>query len=251
MYEREINGVIHRIYEDIKEFNANEGDNAVIDDWRKAEDGDWCVSDDGQVCKVLYSGKLQPSRKNEPVPYIRTLFGTFLQTKNVEMSGEPIHNIWCFSNRKYNEIRNRRKEPTKYETLFAYYVARGMEPAKAYIKAYPTNNKKYATVMGQRLMKTERVQGAIREEVEGLLDSAGVSKSALIRNANSIAESADSDATRLRAIEYLLGLYGVSPKTEKKSESITLFQGFTREQLDAIDAGEIKVKKIQAKVASV
>jgi hypothetical protein len=126
-----------------------------------------------------------------------------------------------------------------------------MEPAKAYIKAYPTNNKNYATVMGQRLMKTERVQGAIREEVEGLLDSAGVSKSALIRSANSIAESADSDATRLRDIEYLLGLYGVSPKTEKKSESITLFQGFTREQLDAIEAGEIKVKKIQAKVASV
>jgi hypothetical protein len=252
MKERAINDVVCKVYDSISEFakHAGNGD-AVVKNWREAEEDDWVLTDDEQVCQVLYKGSMQPNRMDRRIPYIRTLFGTFLQTPAVEIRGDIVDNIWSFSNRKKSEIHNKRTEPTRGEQMFAWYVARGLPPNDAYIKAFPTNKKPYATLMGQKLMKTERVQGAIRQEIEGLLDNAGVSKTELIKSANEIAGSADSDATRLRAIEYLLGLFGVSPKQEKKSESITLFQGFTKEQIAEIEAsGGAEVKKIKASVDS-
>lgn len=252
MKEKTIKNVTHRVYDSIKEFSDNEESDAVIEDWREAEYEDWMLTDDGQVCQVLYKGEMQPSRAKNKIPYIRTLLGTYLQTDAVEIRGDIPKDIYSFSNNKTAEeiIRNR-KEPTRWEKVFAFHVARGMEQSEAYLKAFPTENEGYATLMATKLMRTDRVQGAIREEIELLLDNAGVSKTQLIQSANRIAQESDKDATQLRAIEYLLGLFGISPKQEKQSEAITLFQGFTKEQIKKIEAGgDARIQKVEAKIDS-
>jgi hypothetical protein len=48
-----------------------------------------------------------------------------------------------------------------------------------------------------------------------------------------------SDRDKISAITTLMKISGMMD-TEKKSESITLFQGFTKEQLNAIQGTEVK-----------
>jgi len=52
------------------------------------------------------------------------------------------------------------------------------------------------------------------------------------------------DKDKIQAIKALMQISGMMD-TEKRTESLTLFQGFTKEQLDAIQGGDSK-KLIEA-----
>ena len=58
MISRKINKVDHPIYESIEEFKKYNPNIDVVDNWRSSVEGDWIVSDDGQVCQVLKRGNL-------------------------------------------------------------------------------------------------------------------------------------------------------------------------------------------------
>ncbi len=51
--KRKIKDVEHYVYEDIDEFREAHPNTVVHPDWRKAEEGDWVVSDDDRVVQLL------------------------------------------------------------------------------------------------------------------------------------------------------------------------------------------------------
>ena len=154
------------------------------------------------------------------------------------MSDIP-ENIYSFSKKdKYKTVKNRKKVNSR-EFLFAQYVARGVDIADSYIKAFDTNNKDYAKWKAQQLMRTERIKKVVSEEIRDILDSEGVTPNYIIQVFKQVTDLAEKDGDRLRALESLAKISGMF-ETEKKSEQLTVFAGFTDEQLKAISDGQSK-----------
>jgi hypothetical protein len=125
--------------------------------------------------------------------------------------------------------------------LFAKYVAKGMNPTDAYLRVFPTNKYQYAKETARGLLKTERIQKLVTEEIEVILSDIGASKHYLLEMTKNVIDNLDGkDGDKLRAIELLMKIAGMFPN-EKKTESLTVFQGFSEEQLKRISTDNIKV----------
>jgi hypothetical protein len=116
-----------------------------------------------------------------------------------------------------------------------------MPPEQAYLRVYPTDNSKYAQTASNSLLKTERVQKLVSTEVKKMLGNVGIDEEYLLHNAKNIIDNVDGrDSDRLRAIEMLMKITGMFP-SDKKTESLTVFQGFTSDQLKELDVSKAKV----------
>jgi len=65
-----------------------------------------------------------------------------------------------------------------------------------------------------------------------------VSPSYIIQRYKVIADVADSDSNRLRALESLSKISGLFNTESKKTEQLTIFKGFTEEQMEALSNGK-------------
>ena len=248
MLVRKIKNVEHRVYDDEEEFSQYCPNQKAKRNWREGTEGNWVLTDDGQVCEILKRGNLNKSQSsgvsNE---YVRTAIGTFVCKDSEVMEGELskyMYSIGSIDISAYQQKINRKK-PTKREFLFAKYVAQGNEVAEAFMKAYPTNNEKYADSQGKILLSTERVKGLIREEVDKVLNEAEITPLYLLERMKEVIDKEEAqDKDKIQAIKTLMQISGMM-ETEKKTESLTLFQGFTKEQLDVIQGGNSK-KLIEA-----
>lgn len=206
----------------------------IINDWRLGNKGDWVSTDDGMFCEVLHRGELKrPSGKIDC--YVRTVCGTHLCKSNNEMIGEIPENIYTFSGT--NEYRRfiKKSDANSKELLFAQYVATGQQPVDAYLKTYSTDNKAYAEKQSQRLLKTDRVQNMVKEEIAKVLDEEGISHNYLIKRFKQVADSAEREGDVLRSLESLAKIAGLFDSQETEKQQLTVWQGFSPEQLKAVE----------------
>ena len=85
----------------------------------------------------------------------------------------------------------------------------------------------------------------IREEVDKVLHEAEITPLYLLEKMKSVIDNRGAqDKDKIQAIKTLMQISGMM-ETDKRTESVTLFQGFTKEQLDAIQGGNSK-KLIEA-----
>tara|TARA_R100001594_G_scaffold61548_1_gene95715 strand:- start:2281 stop:3018 length:738 start_codon:yes stop_codon:yes gene_type:complete len=224
------------LYKNKDEFFDNEDDD-YCEDWRESKTGQWILTDDGQVCKVLKRGIFNNGKE-----YIRTLLGTYPIRKNIHIGGKPADDIYRFTkSTKPRHSKDKIEEPTRREVIFAKYCANGMPPEQAYLRVYPTDNSKYAQTASNSLLKTERIQKLVSEEVKKMLGNVGIDEEYLLYNAKNIIDNNDGrDSDKLRAIEMLMKISGMFP-SDKKTESLTVFQGFTTEQLKELEPTQAKV----------
>ena len=252
MKTREIKGVTHYLYEDVAEFRDYHDSVALVSDWRHSSIGNWVLTDDGQVCQVLHLGMLNKDNdKRKTYTFIRTVIGSFICEKNVLIKGPMRTNMHTFSSDgKSPSVRRKEKEKANNaEFLFAKYVAKGDDVVEAYMKVFPTNNEKYASGQAKMLLKTDRVRNLIREEIDKYLDEADITPSYLLSEMRNIVDKRDSsDRDKLSALNTLIKISGMMD-TDKKTESLTLFQGFSQEQLNAIQKSKNK-KLLEVKKSS-
>ena len=89
-------------------------------------------------------------------------------------------------------------------------------------------------------MKAERIQKLIREEIDKVLTEADITPLYLLEGMRSIVDNSQSqDKDKIQAIKTLMQISGMMD-TDKRTESVAVFQGFTKEQLDAIGSGGVK-----------
>jgi hypothetical protein len=243
MITRKINNIEYPIYENVEEFRKDYPNEKLYTNWRDGSKSSWVKTDDGQVCPVLHRGEL----KNGTVEgvynyYIRTPIGSFVCRDNAVMEGEPRKNIYSLGSgdKSPYEIKRDRKKATKREFLFAKYVAKGDNIVDAFMAAYPTKNKEYAKGQAKILMNTERVRSLIREEIDKVLNEAEITPLYILNKMKDIIESPEGkDSDKVSILKELVSISGMKD-TEKKSESVTVFQGFSQEQLSAIGGGDSK-----------
>ena len=242
MFSRKVSGAMEHLYDSIKEFKVLNPDSVVHEDWKTAEEGDWVLTDDKQVCRILRKLEFKPRSGVKNKEYVRTLLGTKVVSPKATLKGKPVRNIYSFSKDKYADaIRRDRKEPTKGEIVFAKYVSTGLPPEKAYMKAFKTNNEQYAKNISSKLIKSERIQKLVTEEMKEVLDKVGVDPQYLLEKSKDIIDKEKArDSDKLRAIETLMKVAGMFPAGDKKTESLTVFQGFSQDQLDQLKNAEVK-----------
>ncbi|MAC53231.1 MAG: hypothetical protein CME31_11890 [Gimesia sp.] len=241
MYTKTIKDTEHRIYNNIDEFKEHEGAGSVCSDWRSAKEGDWALTDDGQVLGILKRAVIKSTQYNKKTPYVRTLLGTYYVTKDYKLEGGPPKNIYTFGGGRGNK-----QYLTHRERMFAKLVASGMEPPQAYMRAFPTNSKDYAIKRSKLFLRQKRIRTLINKEIELLLDDIGITKVYLLEAAKTIVDKTGSrDSDKLRAIETLMKIAGLL-STEKKTDTIAMFQeftGFSKEQLKGLETGMIEAPK--------
>ena len=235
-----VNKIKHTVYDSLDEVPPSI---SPISNWRNADVGDWVIADDECIIQVLRKGKLL--RKTKHIHYIGTCTGTFTNYDNVKMDTDRRPNIYSFSG--YNtpeEVVAKRRKMTASEELFVQYVTAGLPPEDAYIKAFPTNNKRYARMKSVNLIKTERIKTAMKEELKPVLEELGINETTIISNINNIALSSEKDETRLKALFKLSDIMDLEDKNAAKVQQITgvQFQGFDDNDLTKLERPNLKLE---------
>tara|TARA_Y100001938_G_scaffold112730_1_gene154484 strand:+ start:2069 stop:2794 length:726 start_codon:yes stop_codon:yes gene_type:complete len=205
----------------------------VHKDWRKANVGDWVLADDESVIQVLRKGSMM--RKNGEIAYIGTCTGTFIVSENTYLDTDKRVNIYSIGgNATPEQVVANRREMTANEQLFVTYIGQGLSPEDAYVKAFPTNNKRYARMKAVNLIKTERVNTAVKEELKPILEELDIDEKMVLENIKIVAQTAEKDDTKLKALFKLSDILDLEDKNSAKVQQITgvQFQGLTDSMID-------------------
>tara|TARA_R110000824_G_scaffold278583_2_gene466850 strand:+ start:1663 stop:2391 length:729 start_codon:yes stop_codon:yes gene_type:complete len=224
----------HYLYDNSEEFKAFVQNTPIVDDWRDGTQGDWVLTDDGYVCQILRLSKIGKRM------CIRTLCGTYAIDGSVKMIGDNgiVDNIYSFSGKHSFDT----DKVSAKQYLFAQYVAKGDNSIDAYKKAHPdAKSESYIKHRTSSLLKTESVQKMIKKEIQECLASEGVSPEWIIGKYKTIADVADRESDSLRALESLSKIAGLFDTQDTKSEQLTVWAGFSPEQLEALNNGDKKL----------
>ena len=244
---RTIKGVKHYAYESEEEFRKAHPDTPLITDWKQAEEGDWCVSDDGKIVQILKKGCFVDKKKRDN-DYIRTVIGMFNHRGSSPFVGTVKDEIYRFTKKTGYQVKTG-GYLTDAKKNFAKYVAHGMDPVKAYQKAFPkTVSLDHAERRSTLLLKNKTVRQAVDKEIENLMSEVGITKRYLLETTKDVIDKIDvRDNDKLRAIETLMKISGLL-STEKKVDSVALiqeFSGFSRDKLKAFEQGILPETKKQ------
>tara|TARA_X000001382_G_scaffold97739_1_gene72057 strand:+ start:305 stop:1075 length:771 start_codon:yes stop_codon:yes gene_type:complete len=241
---KKIKGVEHRLYDSHEEFCAFEGATTPKSDWRVAEEGDWVYTDDKHVVQILKVYYITVPNSKEKRKCVRTICGSFVcKQKNAKILGENgvAENIYTFSG-SYDTIKSvRSTKLSSKKLLFAKYVAAGIDMEEAYSRVYPkANAKQYIKNAASKLLQQEKVLNMVKEEISVILKEEGVTPEYIIQKYKDIADISERDQDRLRSLDALAKMSGLF-ETEKKREELTVWAGFSPEQLEAIKGGKTEV----------
>ena len=239
-YSKRVKKELHYIFFDKDEFRKVYPKEKIQDNWREAEEGSWCYSDDNQIVQVLKKGTLKSRSSKRPTIYIKTLLGMKRVSEKSTLGGDPPESIHNFSG-KHSKTDYKNKNITSSKRLFAKYVAYGMEITEAYRKAHPkAKSIDYIHSQTKLLLKSTKVKKLIDKEVENLLSESGITHRYLLEQSKEIIDKPDAkDGDKLRSIETLMKISGLL-NAEKRTDTMAMiqeFKGFSHDKLMAFEAG--------------
>ena len=237
---KKVKGINHYLYDSIKEFRVHHSNEALKENWRNAVEGDWITTDDDNVCQILKCYPLKVNMSKKITRCVRTVLGTFrVDNYNIKMLGEDgiAENIYTFS-RTYKAYKQYQKDGLNpKEFVFARYVAEGMGISKAYARVFKkSKSSEYIDHSAKQLMKKEEVLNMVKEEIKKTLQEEGITPDWILAKYKEIADLADKDSDKLRSLESLSKISGLFD-TDTKQEQLTVWSGFTTEQMEALKDG--------------
>ena len=231
-----VSNQFHKVFDDKEELPSGVG---VVPDWRQANIGDWVEADDGCYIQILRRGKMTATwGKNRIRHYIGTCTGTFLCTPKTKMDTSKRENVWSLSRKNTEKLIFDRKTLTKKEVIFVQFIARGVSLQDAYLKAYDTNNARYALEQSAKLMKTERVMKAMKEELKPILKELNSDDKSVLEGIKRVADSSEKDETKLKALFKLSDILDLEDKTQTIVTQLSgaVFQGFSDHVLEEVQS---------------
>ena len=222
----------HTVYDDLNEVPPQI---SVNKKWRDANIHDWVLADDGGVLQVLRKGLMQKAKgKKRAINYIGTCTGTYPCTKSAVLDTSRRKNIYSFSGEYSQTLIEQRRKLTSNEELFVQYLASGVPIRYSYLKAFHTNDERYALSQDKTITKTERIRTAMKKELEPIVNELGITPEYVLGVIKDIAEVSERDETRLKAVTKLSDILDLEDKNSTRVTQLTgaVFQGFSDEQLD-------------------
>ena len=244
---KEIKGQRHYLFENLQEFQALMPNTALHGYWRDGHQNDWVELADGCICQVLKRFKVKDHNGLKAIECVRTVCGTYrVDDKNRQMLGKDgiAENIYTFSGNNKSKTRYKNDGNKGKQLLFARYIASGMDAKKAYGLVYPkASSKKYINEKVNQLLKTEKVLNMVNEEIKSTLNELGISNEWILERYRDMVEIAERPSDILRSLDSLAKIAGLFDG-EKKQESLTVWSGFSPEQMEALKSGHTKTELI-------
>ena len=222
----------HTVYDELDEVPPQI---TINKDWRNSNIHDWVLADDGGVLQVLRKGLMQKARgKKREISYIGTCTGTYPCTKSAVLDTSRRKNIYSFSGEYSQTLIEQRRKLTSNEEIFVQYLACGIPMREAYLKAFPTNDERYALSQAKTITKTDRIKTAMKKELEPIVNELGITPEYVLGVIKDIAEVSERDETRLKAVTKLSDILDLEDKNTTRVTQLTgaVFQGFSEEQID-------------------
>ena len=211
----------------------------VVADWRDGHVGDWVLADDECVIQVLRRGRMLRSKgKNKIREYIGTCTGTFIIQPNAKMDTSKRINIYSFGgNKNPDQVLLDRTNLSKAEQVFVLYLSQGLRPEEAYLKAFPTNNIRYAKEKSTDLVKTERIKTAMKEELKPVCEELGINPKTILERILYVSNNAEKEDLQLKALLKLADILDLEDKNQTKVTQISgaVFKGFSENELKDIE----------------
>ena len=208
----------------------------VQSNWRNAQIGDWIKADDDCIIQVLRRGKMiRRKGKGKVREYIGLCTGTFpLSAKKIDASKRD--DIYSFSGRRSEDRMNDDKNLNKHERMFVVYISQGVPMQEAYLKAFPTNNPRYALDKSSQLTKTTRIITAMKEELKPVLEELDIDEKFILNHIKEVILSSEKDDTRLKALFKLADIMDMEDKSRTQITQLTagVFKGFSDNVLDEV-----------------
>jgi phage terminase small subunit len=235
-----VNKIEHTVFDSLDELPDNIN---YLNDWREGCVGDWVKADDDCVIQILRKGTmLRAKGKKREVSYIGTCTGTFTVAPKTKMDTSRRVNIYSFGGSLSSEdIMESRKDLNSKEKLFVLNLLKGMDPKEAYMSVYPTNNPGYANVKAAQLIKTERVDTYMKEEHKEVCKELGIDAKGVLHGIKLIAQTAEKDDTKLKALFKLSDILDLEDKTTTSVQQMSgaVFQGFSKDELEKVERKEL------------
>ena len=240
MRSYKVNKIDHVVFDSKDELPDNIH---YLRDWREGHIGDWVKADDDSIIQILRKGvMLKAKGKKRQLEYIGTCTGTILVSEKTLMDTSKRNNIYSLGGSlNPEEILESREKLNSREELFVINLSKGMDPKVAYIRSFPTNNPGYANIKAAQLLKTERISSAMKEELKPIMEELGINDKSVLHGIKVIAQTAEKDDTKLKALFKLSDILDLEDKTKTSVQQISgaVFQGFSKEQLENVERKEL------------
>jgi hypothetical protein len=229
-----ISNTYHKVFDDKEELPSGID---VIPEWRSANIGDWVQADDNCYIQILRKGIMKArGGTNRTRHYVGTCTGTFMCNKTTKMDTSKRENVWSISGKNTERIIFDRKVLTKRELVFVQFLAGGTSLQDSYLSAFETNNSRYALEQSAKLIKTERVRKAMKEELKPILKELNIDDKYVLKGIKTVVEGDEKAETKLKALFKLSDILDLEDKTQTKVTQLTgaVFQGFSENVLEEV-----------------
>ena len=183
-------------------------DNLPYKYWREANEGEYGLSDDGYVAKVITRSVYKPNSVYVRYPYGYTFFNPNYASTKLKASGRMANNT--ISGKTHWEVLCGQQKLSNL--AMAYAQTMDYNKAMGIVLDNPTSNQER---MWKRRMKTEKFKDMVRDELSKLLQEHGLTEDyTLDLFEETIRKAKDKgDVTNLmRAIENLQDMHGMKEK---------------------------------------
>ena len=181
--------------------------------WREAREGEYGISDDNYVAKVISKSVYNPTSVYIRYPYGYTFFNPKYDSVSLKASGRK-SNTTISGKTQWEVLSNGQKMKN-----LAMVYAQTMDYDKAieHVLDNPTDNQK---VMWKRRMKKEKFKDMVRDELQTLLKEHGLTEEYTLQLLSDTIDTAKAkgDVTNLmRAVDNLQDMHGMKDKNQVKT----------------------------------
>jgi hypothetical protein len=181
--------------------------------WREANEGEYGLSDDNYVAKVISKSTYKPTSVYIRYPYGYTFYNPNYTSVKLKASGRK-SNTTISGKTNWEVLSN----GNKMKNLAMVY-AQTMDYDKAieHVLSNPTNNQR---IMWKRRMKKEKFKDMVREELQALLKEHGLTEEYtldLLENTIRTAKAKGDVTNLMRAVDNLQDMHGMKDKNQVKT----------------------------------
>jgi len=199
-------------YKILKKEEAD-SENIQYRHWREAGEGEYGISDDNYVAKVISKSVYNPTSIYIRYPYGYTFFNPKYESVSLKASGRK-SNTTISGKTQWEVLSNGQKMKN-----LAMVYAQTMDYNKAieHVLDNPTDNQK---VMWKRRMKKEKFKDMVRDELQKLLKEHGLTEDYTLQLLEETIRKAKDkgDVTNLmRAVDNLQDMHGMKDKHQVKT----------------------------------
>jgi len=238
----------HYVFESKEEFEsfflAHDGVvPPLVTDWHKGKDGDWVLTDDGGVTEII-NVKTYRKANNTVITFVYTTVGAFIRKGNRRDKYPYFMDSDISAHPKRTSLMSAIdhgivKVLSTKDKAFIFQMIAGVDPIRAVMNCY---NVKSPLHKLKKLMNSEKVVDAMRNEVKKIAKKAGYDDAYVLKGLAKLYEKAKSEHIKLDAIVKLGEIIGTI-ETENSTQSglgvAAVFQGFNPDRLSGVNDNKL------------